>query len=54
MQHVVVFVQRWTVDTALFRRTMRDVVWFIWLIALIELVEALHEHKIVAAWIAAP
>jgi protein-S-isoprenylcysteine O-methyltransferase Ste14 len=44
----------WTVNTKLFQRTMRDVVWFIWLVALIELVEALHEHGIIAAWIAVP
>jgi protein-S-isoprenylcysteine O-methyltransferase Ste14 len=46
--------QTWRVDTRLFRRTMRDVVWFVWLVALIELVEALHEHHVLAARIALP
>lgn len=32
----------WSVDTRRFRRTMRDVVWFVWLVALSELVEAIH------------
>jgi protein-S-isoprenylcysteine O-methyltransferase Ste14 len=44
----------WSVDTRLFRRTMRDVVWFVWIVGVIELVEALHEHGMVIARIAVP
>jgi uncharacterized membrane protein YecN with MAPEG domain len=34
------------VNTALFRRTMGDVVWFVWLVGIIEFVEALHELRV--------
>ena len=42
------------VNTALFRRTMGDVVWFIWLVGIIEFVEALHEYGFIKPFLLLP
>lgn len=46
--------ESYTVNPRLFRRTLRNVLWFIWLAGLIELVEALHEYHFIDPLIRLP
>jgi protein-S-isoprenylcysteine O-methyltransferase Ste14 len=39
--------EEYTVKPKIFRKALRDVVWFVWVVGIVEFLEACHEHRLV-------